>query len=85
MFESLSFSIDKITSMIDVDDSLKAVSDTVKGAKAIVGKSVGKGLEREFLLPFGQDTLARVGQVQDRLLHSVEVFRKVSEDLFLRQ
>ncbi|KEZ40147.1 hypothetical protein SAPIO_CDS9188 [Scedosporium apiospermum] len=54
--------VDKITSMVSVDGTLKAVNDKVKGARAIyeviVGEGVGKGLESEFLFPLGQDTLS---------------------------
>ena len=79
--------VDKITSMVSVDGTLKAVNDKVKGARAIyeviVGEGVGKGLESEFLFPLGQDTLVRIGEVQNRLQHSVEVFGNVSNDVLL--
>ena len=51
--------------------------------EVVVGEGVGKGNEGERMLPLGRDMAARVGQVQDSLAKTMEVFGGVCNDVFI--
>lgn len=59
----------------DKDKAMKAVYDVV------VGEGAGAGHEAETFLPLGSDMTARVKGVQDALVHSLDVFGHVTNNV----
>ncbi|KAL8709925.1 MAG: hypothetical protein Q9220_005375 [cf. Caloplaca sp. 1 TL-2023] len=65
----------KMTSVGDPDKAMKAVYEVVVGD----GAGAGRGAER--LLPLGSDMVVRVKGLSESLIHSLEVFGKVTDNV----
>ncbi|KAJ5236764.1 hypothetical protein N7489_006855 [Penicillium chrysogenum] len=77
--------------MIDVllTGKLVADGDKDKAAKAmyevVVGEGVGAGRESEGFLPLGRDMIPRVELVRDRLVHALDVFGDIAENVYVEK
>ncbi|KAL8953397.1 MAG: hypothetical protein Q9222_000774 [Ikaeria aurantiellina] len=67
----------KMTPSGDPDKAMEAVYEVV------VGEGAGTGHEAERLLPLGSDMVARVNGLSESLVHSLEVFGNVTDNVSL--